>query len=143
LGILWRALNWKRSAYFMAIWNYNTANFYILCPFGNLVSIHMYGIFFPVLLNCVMKNLATLEKAATMIEIVCTHTVSKTVWASNKWQKSVFFRFKFFSEPSDSREHSISLFSTRSLFSAKKRNSVTIYWPLHLALMRPFILSSF
>jgi hypothetical protein len=39
--------------YFTAIW-------YILWPFGNVVVIWYLYIYFPILVNCVKKNLATL-----------------------------------------------------------------------------------
>jgi hypothetical protein len=44
LGESWRALDWKMLVYFTAIWD-------ILRPFGA---------FFPVLVSCTKKNLATL-----------------------------------------------------------------------------------
>jgi hypothetical protein len=51
LGQFWRVLQWKMLVYFMAIW-------YILWPFW--YSLWLFGIFFPVLVCCINKNLATL-----------------------------------------------------------------------------------
>jgi hypothetical protein len=52
-------LDWKMLKYFMAIWN-------ILGTFGivyeHFVHFVLFGIFFPVLVSCTKKNLATLEK---------------------------------------------------------------------------------
>jgi hypothetical protein len=60
LGKFWRALEWKRFTHSMAIWN-------ILLPFGifygNLVLKWQFGLFSPVLVYCVKKNLATLVMA--------------------------------------------------------------------------------
>jgi hypothetical protein len=51
LGKFWRALGWKIFMYFMAIWN-------ILWRFG-IFNDHLVH-FFPVLVSCTKKNLATL-----------------------------------------------------------------------------------
>jgi hypothetical protein len=52
-----RALKGKMLVYFMAVWN-------ILRPlgiyYGHLVMLWQFGIFFPVLVYCDKKNLATL-----------------------------------------------------------------------------------
>jgi hypothetical protein len=39
LGKFWRALEWNRLVYSMAIWNLLWFFWYILSPFGNLVAI--------------------------------------------------------------------------------------------------------
>jgi hypothetical protein len=50
LGTFWKALEGKMLVKVMAIWN-------ILRPFGNFVVVCT---FFPVLVNCLKNNLATL-----------------------------------------------------------------------------------
>jgi hypothetical protein len=58
VGKFWRVLEWKCLIYSMTIWN-------ILRPFcavyGHLVILLQFGIFSPVLVYCVMKNLATFD----------------------------------------------------------------------------------
>jgi hypothetical protein len=39
LGKIWKALKLKKVAYYLAIWEYICAIWYILWPFGNLVAI--------------------------------------------------------------------------------------------------------
>jgi hypothetical protein len=58
LGKLWRALDWKILIYFMAIWNI-LQTFGIF--YGHLVHFAVIWYFFPVLVCCTEKNLATLR----------------------------------------------------------------------------------
>jgi hypothetical protein len=62
LGKSWRILQWKILVYFMAIWS-------IFCPFcifyGTLVYFVVIWYIFSVLVYCINKNLATLEKCTS------------------------------------------------------------------------------
>jgi hypothetical protein len=63
LGLFLRALDWKMLVYFMALFEYFTAIWYILWPFvifyGHLVNLWKFG-FSSVLVYCNSKNLAIL-----------------------------------------------------------------------------------
>jgi hypothetical protein len=60
VDIFWRASKWKILVYYsMPIWN-------ILRPFGTSLNGHLvimwsFGKFSPILVNCIKKNLATLQ----------------------------------------------------------------------------------
>jgi hypothetical protein len=63
LGRFWRVLEWKMLVYFMPIWNKSITAFFIC--YAHLVILWSFGLFFPVLVYCVKKNLATLVLCRT------------------------------------------------------------------------------
>jgi hypothetical protein len=57
LGIFWRALGWKIVFYIMVTWFFIA----ILANFmANWYFCGQFGTFFPILVNCAKRNLATL-----------------------------------------------------------------------------------
>jgi hypothetical protein len=64
LGTFGRVLEWERLVYSMAIWN-------ILWPFGNMLQ---FGIFLPVLVYLVKKNLATLHPKIRKVVLLAEGT---------------------------------------------------------------------
>jgi hypothetical protein len=58
LGKFWRTLEWKMLVYFMVFWNIlRTLGIF----YAHLATLCSFGIFSPVLVYCVKKNLATLQ----------------------------------------------------------------------------------
>jgi hypothetical protein len=58
LGKFWRVLQWKILVYFKPIWS---TLLLLEIFYGHLVYFVYFGLFFPVLIYCTTKNLATLE----------------------------------------------------------------------------------
>jgi hypothetical protein len=90
LGKIWRVLQWTVLAYFMTIWS-------ILWPFGYVyfVAIHYilwsFGIFFPVLVCCTKKNLATLHMfPALSLRVVINRIDMITIWPYRQKQNNEF-----------------------------------------------------
>jgi hypothetical protein len=62
LGKFWTASDWKKLIFICGHLEYFTDIWDILCPFGMYIM-WSFGIFFPVLVCCTEKNLATLPGA--------------------------------------------------------------------------------
>jgi hypothetical protein len=67
LGKFWIVLKWKMLEYFMAIWSMLRPIGILYDLFGNLEA---FGLFYPVLVYCITKNLAIVRQNGFMVEPV-------------------------------------------------------------------------
>jgi hypothetical protein len=73
LGKFWRVLQWKMLVYFIDTWSilWSFVIFY-----RRLVKLLQFGIFYPVLVFCAKKNLATLEATRRVVNVYSAGVVT-------------------------------------------------------------------